>query len=429
MAALPETTVGEGGAGEEECAVCLEGYAAGDTVRTMPCSHGFHGHCIVRWLAASRLCPLCRFAMPAEVEPEADDEDDDEGESDDDDVTFEPLPSDFCVDGYTSHGRGRAEADTNKTAGERPLPPEPVLAEAEPSSTEPSQYGGDVPELYHVQMHSLRFPALLVRRDAAASYTHVMERVLRNGVGTVVTTGTAGSSTVSPPRTRPSPLCRRRRGERSARCAWKLTRRATRSGPCPARTASMRAASSSGSGSAASARSAGSRCRRRWKQSRHSWGTTAAAAIAKKNRVHLIHDTISVCKLNTKRKLIKIVIVISRFQRALYVVKRAKSNCPSLNEQCSTDVGDGLQVQVCNTDRSRNTATPRNPNPNPICWHESCYEYPGASLNPRSLRFARTVSPNTYVTRSADPFQPSAPAALALPLGHNALVVKENMDG
>ncbi|KAG2555742.1 E3 ubiquitin-protein ligase CIP8-like [Panicum virgatum] len=69
MAALPETTVGEGGAGEEEeeCAVCLEGYAAGDTVRTMPCSHGFHGHCILRWLAASRLCPLCRFALQAEA--------------------------------------------------------------------------------------------------------------------------------------------------------------------------------------------------------------------------------------------------------------------------------------------------------------------------------------------------------------------------
>ncbi|XP_025827101.1 E3 ubiquitin-protein ligase RDUF1-like [Panicum hallii] len=92
MAALPETTVGDGGAGEEEeeCAVCLEGYAAGDRRRTMPCSHGFHGHCILRWLAASRLCPLCRFAMPAEVEPEADDEDDG--------VTFEPLPSDFCAD-------------------------------------------------------------------------------------------------------------------------------------------------------------------------------------------------------------------------------------------------------------------------------------------------------------------------------------------
>jgi hypothetical protein len=55
------------------------------------------------------------------------------------------------------------------------------MSEAEPSSTEPSPYGGDVPEFYHLQMHSLRFPALLVRRDAAASYTRVMERVLRDG--------------------------------------------------------------------------------------------------------------------------------------------------------------------------------------------------------------------------------------------------------
>ena len=62
---------------------------------------------LLRWLAASRLCPLCRFAMPAEVEPEVDDEDDDEEESDDDDdegessgdddddVTFESLLSDL----------------------------------------------------------------------------------------------------------------------------------------------------------------------------------------------------------------------------------------------------------------------------------------------------------------------------------------------
>ncbi|CAL5098371.1 unnamed protein product [Urochloa decumbens] len=62
---VPETTVGEGEATEEECAVCLEAYEAGDTLRTMPCSHGFHEHCIFGWLAISRLCPLCRFALPA----------------------------------------------------------------------------------------------------------------------------------------------------------------------------------------------------------------------------------------------------------------------------------------------------------------------------------------------------------------------------
>ncbi|CAO2140812.1 unnamed protein product [Urochloa humidicola] len=97
MAALPETTVGEGEAAEEECAVCLEGYEAGDKLRTMPCVHGFHEHCIFGWLAVSRLCPLCRFALPAVVESDTEDEDDDDDddtadEDDDDaDVSHESL--------------------------------------------------------------------------------------------------------------------------------------------------------------------------------------------------------------------------------------------------------------------------------------------------------------------------------------------------
>ncbi|OEL25042.1 hypothetical protein BAE44_0013939 [Dichanthelium oligosanthes] len=64
MAGLKKTTVGEGDATGRECSVCLEGYKAGDTLRTMPCSHDFHGHCILCWLAVSRVCPLCRFALP-----------------------------------------------------------------------------------------------------------------------------------------------------------------------------------------------------------------------------------------------------------------------------------------------------------------------------------------------------------------------------
>ena len=40
---VPETTVTAGGAGEETCcAVCLEGCAAGDALRTVPCAHTFH---------------------------------------------------------------------------------------------------------------------------------------------------------------------------------------------------------------------------------------------------------------------------------------------------------------------------------------------------------------------------------------------------
>ncbi|CAL4995651.1 unnamed protein product [Urochloa decumbens] len=68
IAALPETTVGEGEMTGRECAVCLEVYEAGDTLRTMPCAHGFHESCIFQWLRVSRLCPLCRFAMPPAAE-------------------------------------------------------------------------------------------------------------------------------------------------------------------------------------------------------------------------------------------------------------------------------------------------------------------------------------------------------------------------
>ncbi|CAN6362211.1 unnamed protein product [Urochloa humidicola] len=86
MAALPEMTVGEGEATEEECAVCLVTYEAGDALRTMPCAHAFHEHCIFGWLAVSHHCPLCRFALPAEADSDIEDEDDD-----DDDVSHESL--------------------------------------------------------------------------------------------------------------------------------------------------------------------------------------------------------------------------------------------------------------------------------------------------------------------------------------------------
>ncbi|CAN6357579.1 unnamed protein product [Urochloa humidicola] len=72
VAGLPETTVEAGGEEGEACccAVCLEGYAAGDALRTMPCAHAFHVGCIVEWLAVSPFCPLCRFRLPTQAEEE-----------------------------------------------------------------------------------------------------------------------------------------------------------------------------------------------------------------------------------------------------------------------------------------------------------------------------------------------------------------------
>ncbi|XP_004978363.1 E3 ubiquitin-protein ligase RNF181 [Setaria italica] len=75
VAGLPQTTVAasgeESGDGGSACAVCLEAYAAGDALRTMPCAHAFHEGCIVEWLSVSPLCPLCRFKLPTQAEEDA----------------------------------------------------------------------------------------------------------------------------------------------------------------------------------------------------------------------------------------------------------------------------------------------------------------------------------------------------------------------
>lgn len=49
------------------CAVCLDDFAAGDEVTTLPCAHEFHNGCIRPWLEErSSLCPMCkRDALPA----------------------------------------------------------------------------------------------------------------------------------------------------------------------------------------------------------------------------------------------------------------------------------------------------------------------------------------------------------------------------
>jgi len=44
------------------CAVCLEQYQVGETVRTIPCFHTFHATCIDPWLAQRAECPVCKHS-------------------------------------------------------------------------------------------------------------------------------------------------------------------------------------------------------------------------------------------------------------------------------------------------------------------------------------------------------------------------------
>ncbi|KAK4835066.1 hypothetical protein QYF36_004796 [Acer negundo] len=48
---------------EQQCGICLEEFSGGVEARRMPCSHVFHGHCIVNWLRNRKFCPSCRFEL------------------------------------------------------------------------------------------------------------------------------------------------------------------------------------------------------------------------------------------------------------------------------------------------------------------------------------------------------------------------------
>ncbi|ONI06820.1 hypothetical protein PRUPE_5G083200 [Prunus persica] len=59
-----EKLVFQGGGGE--CVFCLEKMVSGDQVTRLPCSHVFHGDCVVEWLKLGHTCPVCRFKLPTD---------------------------------------------------------------------------------------------------------------------------------------------------------------------------------------------------------------------------------------------------------------------------------------------------------------------------------------------------------------------------
>jgi len=53
----------EGGDSDGKCQICMEEFAEGDELRTLPCFHLFHSACVDQWLKVNCICPTCRHKI------------------------------------------------------------------------------------------------------------------------------------------------------------------------------------------------------------------------------------------------------------------------------------------------------------------------------------------------------------------------------
>ncbi|TSM28145.1 Cell cycle and apoptosis regulator protein 2 [Bagarius yarrelli] len=51
----------------QTCAVCLEDFRIKDELATLPCQHGFHKRCLLKWLEVRCVCPMCNKPIGAPI--------------------------------------------------------------------------------------------------------------------------------------------------------------------------------------------------------------------------------------------------------------------------------------------------------------------------------------------------------------------------
>lgn len=50
-----------------ECRICLSQFEPNETLRTLPCLHRFHRHCIDNWIQRNAVCPVCRVKLRDQI--------------------------------------------------------------------------------------------------------------------------------------------------------------------------------------------------------------------------------------------------------------------------------------------------------------------------------------------------------------------------